>query len=109
MTAPNPASVRDDGLVDASGVDRAALLAALYNRAQPQGTGFLHYDPTPMSQEQAAVLLERNTHDGSCYFDYLHGRVMKIDVLEEPLDPWLYDRDNGRGAVAAVVEAVRRG
>lgn len=35
-------------------VDKAAYLAALYNASQPQGMGFMHYDPTPMTREQAA-------------------------------------------------------
>jgi hypothetical protein len=32
------------------------------------------------------------------YFDYLHGRVMKIGLNTDDLEERLYDRDNGQGA-----------
>lgn len=45
---------------------------------------------------------------GQTYFDYLQGRVMKIDVSENEMDTWGYDRDNGQGAASKVVEAIRK-
>lgn len=98
--------------VDVRGIDRAELLAALYNRARPLGMGFLHFDPADMTWGEAKrVLVEatvpRFSGGPTAYFDYLRGRVMKINVLADDLDPWLYDRDNGTGAVASVVEALR--
>lgn len=90
-------------MVDVRGIDKAELLAALYNRAKPQGMGFLHFDPADMIREQAHRLLDT----GTGYFDYVQGRVMKVQVLADDLDPRLYDRDNGQGAVASVVERLR--
>ena len=49
------------------GLDKAAVLAALYNRARPQGMGFLHYDPKPMTVEEAQKII----WGGDGYFDYL--------------------------------------
>ena len=46
-----------------------------------------------MGKTEAARLLEQTTR-----FDYLAGRVMKVELGGDTLDPWLYDRDNGRGA-----------
>jgi len=77
-------------------------LAALYNASKPQGMGFMHYDPTPMSVEQAEKLLNQGT-----YFDYLMGRVMKIDLSGDTLEPWLYDRDNGEGAAQKALESLQ--
>ncbi len=101
-------------IVDTTGIDRAALLAALYNRAQPLGLGFLHYDPTPMTTETAAKLIEETKQEwppGSgefqAFFDYLKGRVVKTDVLQDRIDSYLFDRDNGEGALAAAVEGLR--
>jgi hypothetical protein len=34
--------------IDLKGLNKAAVLAALYNASKPQGMGFLQYDPTPM-------------------------------------------------------------
>jgi hypothetical protein len=66
--------------------------------------GFMHYDPKPMLREVAEKLLGQTT-----YFDYLQGRVMKVDLSNnEEFDPWLYDRDNGQGAAAEVIEALRK-
>ena len=80
-------------------LDKAVVLAALFNASKPQGMGFLHYDPTPMSVEEAREELK-----DCAYFDYLQGRVMKIDLSGDTLDPWLYDRDNGDGAAEKAIK-----
>lgn len=79
--------------------DKAEVLAKLYNASNPQGMGFIHYDPAPMTVEQARKLLD----GGQTYFDYLKGRVMKVDLSGDTLDPALYDRDNGHGAAFAAI------
>lgn len=85
--------------------DKAVVLAALYNRAQTQGMGMLQFDPKAMTVEEARRLLD----SGKTYFDYLKGRVMKIDLSRDDLDTRLYDRDNGPGAAEeAIFEAVTR-
>jgi len=55
-----------------------------------------------MSAEDAKEQLKRGS-----YFDYLSGRVMKVDLSSDELDPWLYDRDNGQGAAARMINALR--
>ena len=81
--------------------NKPAALAALYNASQPLGMGILHFDPRPMTIEEAAKLLEQST-----YFDYLKGRVMKVDLSGDEFDPWLYDRDNGEGAAARALASI---
>lgn len=81
--------------------DKPAVLAALYNASRPLGMGALHYTPEPMTAEEAAALLEKYT-----YFDYLQGRVMKVDLSKDDFNPALYDRDNGPGAAAAAIEGI---
>jgi hypothetical protein len=82
-----------------SGMNKAKILAALYNNSKPQGMGFLHFDDQPMTQEEAQELLD----SGQTYFDYLKGRVMKIDLSGDELETWLYNRDNGENAAEAVL------
>jgi hypothetical protein len=89
-------------MIDISGIDKAEVLAALYNASKPQGMGFMHYDSSPMTAEEARELLAGGTH-----FDYLKGRVMKINLGGDQLDEWAYDRDNGVGAAAAVISTLR--
>lgn len=90
--------------VNIQGLDRADVLASLYNNSQPLGMGVLHYDPEPMKCEEAAQLLEEETH-----FDYVKGRVMKVHlkVGESSLDPSLYDRDNWPGAAQRAIDLLR--
>lgn len=89
-------------MIDISGLNRADVLAALYNASKPLGLGFLHFTPEPMTREEANALL-----GGETYFDYLKGRVMKVDLGSDHLDPRLYDRDYGTGAAERAIDAIR--
>lgn len=89
-------------MIDFSDLDKASVLAALYNASKPQGMGFMHYDPTPMTREEADALLWQTTD-----FDYLKGRVMKVDLEGESFDPWGYNRDNGEDAAERVINELR--
>lgn len=86
---------------------KPAILAALYNASRPIGMGFLQYTATKMTPEEAADILEAASR-GRCYFDYLKGRVMKMDFSTDELDFRLYDRDNGEGAGLRAALAVSR-
>lgn len=89
-------------MINISGISKAKILAALYNASKPQGMGIRHYDPKPMTEQEADELLKEQT-----YFDYLKGRVMKIELGTIELNPWGYDRDNGEGATARIVDSLR--
>lgn len=87
--------------MDISGLDKAAVLAALYNHSRAQGLGLLHYDSAPMGIEEARKILEELNAEGMRpYFDYLKGRVMKVSLGSDELNTRPYDRDNGEGAAA---------
>ncbi|MET7477953.1 hypothetical protein ABZT17_26800 [Streptomyces sp. NPDC005648] len=92
--------------VNVSGLDKAAVLAALFNASQPLGLGFLNpASAQPMTAQRAAEVLAEAGDDP--YFDYLQGRVMKLRLNDDEIDPRLYDRDNGEGACAAAIKALR--
>ena len=91
-------------MIALKGLNKAEVLAALYNASRPQGRGFMAYEDGPMGREEAENLLADCT-----YFDYLKGRVMKVDLGGDVLDPWGYDRDNGTGAAERAIEALRAG
>jgi len=93
------------GYISLAGLNKAAVLAALYNASKPQGMGFMHYDPMPMTTEQAQQLLD----SGQTYFDYLIGRVMKVDLSRDEFSPWGYDRDNGDGAAMKAITSLSTG
>jgi len=92
--------------IDISKLDKAEVLAALYNHSKALVMGMLHYDPKDMTKEEAQALL----NDGQDYFDYIKGRVMKIYLSPDgKLDHNLYDRDNGPGAAAHVIDELKKG
>lgn len=91
-------------MIDVSNLKPSAVLAALYNASQPQGFGFLQFTPEPMTEEEAAQIIgDRKRVD----VDYLKGRVLKVEIGGATLDPRLYDRDNGDGAAARAIDAIR--
>jgi len=59
--------------MDIKGINKAKILAGLYNNSRPLGLGMLHYNPENMTEEQAQKLLD----DGNTYFDYLEGGQQK--------------------------------
>lgn len=89
--------------IDIRTLDKAAVLAALYNRSKVQGMGFLQAKPGPMTVDEARSLLA-NEHVS---FDYLYGRVMKVDLSGDSFDPWVYDRENGDGAAERALSVLR--
>jgi len=92
-------------MINITGLNKAAVLAALYNAARPLGMGFMHYDPKPMTEEEAKQYLAVGT-----YFDYLKGRVMKVDLSKDnEFDERWYDRDNGEGVANGALATLRAG
>ena len=89
-------------MIDISNISKGKVLAALYNNSKVQGFGAFHFDPKEMTESEANTLLKDCT-----YFDYLKGRVMKIDLSGDSFDPYLYDRDNGNGKAERIVSSLR--
>ena len=73
----------------------------LFNASKPQGFGYLQKFKDPMTIEEARELLE----DGS-RFDYVRGRVMKVNLSGDTLKTVLYDRDNGEGAARQALNSM---
>ena len=97
--------------INIAGLDKAAVLAALYNASKPLGFGMLNFVPGDMSIAEANQIINggddltqmfgKDSVAGSrpnLYFDYVNGRVMKSDLSGDEFDTWGYDRDNGEGA-----------
>ncbi len=96
----------NDKYLDISGIDKAALLANLYNNSRPVGLGFC--DPKSMSEmsyEEAKEIID----SGKLSFDYFNGRVMKIDLDRAKLYVGSYDQNNGEGAALTAINACKNG
>jgi len=94
----------DMSTISILGLNKAAVFAALYNNAQPQGMGFMQYDPKPMTVEDAQAIIDSGHR---MRFDYVKGRVMKVDLSGDEFAPGLYDRDNGQGAAQKVIDTLK--
>lgn len=91
--------------MDIAGLDRAEVLAALYNASFQQGMGRLDArGKEQMTVEHARELLA----GGHKHFDYLYGRVMKISLVSDQMSTYAYDRDNGEGAAEAAIAHLRK-
>lgn len=87
--------------MDITGLNKAEVLAALYNRSKPLGFGYLHFEAKAMTKEEATELLKETT-----FFDYLKGRVMKINLEKDEVDTRLYNRDNGVDAAEMAIKSI---
>lgn len=98
--------------IDIRGVNKATLLAALYNNTRPQGMGFLHDLGRNMTEAEAAKILRENAEwDGEVSFDYVHGRPVKVGFQGNTLlRADLYDRDapEGEGICQRIVDSLRK-
>lgn len=115
--------------IDIKGIDKAELLAALFNGSRQMGMGMMHFEGAkPMTVEQARkhIPTPENPEAGddhvrmfgeigrmgrepeSLYFDYLLGRPLKSNIGGDTFRPGGYDRDNGGdGAAARIIAGLR--
>ena len=94
-------------MISIAGLDKAQVLKALYDRANPgssKSMGWLAYTPGAMTIEEARGLVEQRLD-----FDYLAGRLLKVDLSGDEFDPYLYDRAYGAGSAQAVIQTLRGG
>lgn len=81
-------------MIDIKGLDKAEVLKALYDNSHVKGMGFLQAVPAgTVAVDHCRELLKQST-----YFDYLYGRVLKVDLSGDKFDERLYERDNGFGS-----------
>ncbi len=93
--------MREVAPIDISHKDKAQVLTALYNHARPRGWGILEFDPMPMEVSHARLLLEKQDH-----FEYVYGRVLKVDLSGDCVNPYLYDKANGEGSAQRAIDTV---
>jgi hypothetical protein len=87
--------------VNIKGLSQAAVLKALHENSKAQGMSYLALRELSLEECQSFI------DEGQTYFDYLCGKVMKVDLSGDAFDPWGYDRDNGSGAAQRAVDSVR--
>ena len=103
------------------GYPKEQVLAALYNRASPQGMGILMYKPDVMDAGKAFFVINFRGDDvcynaeenprselrNEFYFDYLFGRAMKVDISGDCFSSKQYNEYNGVGAAEKAIEELK--
>lgn len=101
--------------VDIQGLDKAAVLAALFHASQPRGMGLYHRlcrEDLTLPDAQDLIEEQNNTDFGRDFpfrFDHVHGRPLKVDLSGDAFSPSMFDQDNGEGAAARAVQTLREG
>ena len=90
-------------MISIAGLEKGAVLAVLFNSATSRSLGSLNAHPKPMTSVIGAKVFE----EVGPHFDYLQGRVLKVDLSGDEFDEALYDRDNGAGTASAAIIALR--
>lgn len=102
-------------MVKIEGLNKAEVLKVLFNNSKIQGfnqqrfeMGLMEY-PKDLTTEDAQNILNERIESGfKLYFDYLNGKVMKIDLTSDiEFDEWGYDRDNGEGAAQKAIDLLK--
>lgn len=94
------------GRVDISGLDKAAVLAVLYNAARPLGRGSQHFIPGDWSVADARSYLTDTDHNHN--HEYVLGRALHADLGGDDFRSYGFNRDNGGpGTAERIVESLR--
>jgi hypothetical protein len=73
--------------MDISGLDKIKLLNALWENMVPASFFTMMGLPSPGFDEKKAEEAVKG------YIDYFCGRAIKMDLSQDKVDPWLYNRD----------------
>lgn len=100
-------------MLDVSQHSGAEVLAALYNASFQQGLGIR--DPRgqqTITVEQAQFFIDEAVEagfkgeGGTVYFDYLLGRILKVEIGYDTINERQYDTDNGDGAAIKALDGI---
>lgn len=99
----------EEEVIDISNKNKFAVLAALYNYSIPVGKGFAQYDPTPWDEEIGKLAFKKFGEvlsDGSVFFGWVQGRIMRCSFKDNLLYVAAYNRENIDGLAQLAVSSV---
>lgn len=90
--------------IDISGLDKAAVLRALFNAALTPAHKSYSYGQ--MTSQEAKLMFDAASPEK--YFDYVGSRCLKVSLNKGAVWPAKYDRDNGGpGSAKRAIEGLR--
>ena len=93
-------------MVNIKGLSKAKVLKALYDGSHYQGISLLGAVKT-FTLEDAHTTITVCASNGDLYFDYLHGKVLKVDLHGDEFNERLYYRDCGDGAAQRAIDSIK--
>lgn len=78
--------------IDVTNCDLRQLVAKAYDLSSPQGMGFLHFKPEPLSDGDIDAILARGSECYPVAMDYVKGRAVKLSVRRDADKLTIYDR-----------------
>lgn len=97
-----PATSLGKHKVSISGLDKADVMRSLFNNSHPQGMGIFN----PLSLNDMSIERARELIATTLKFDYVDGRVLKVDISNNELDTRLYDKNNGENAGLKAIQSL---
>lgn len=95
-----------DSRIDIRGIEKVALLAALYNAARPGASDVFNTRTAPMTGSEAQDIINRTK--GPLCFSHVKGRALMVNITGDALDAAKYDEKNGKNAAKEVVARLRQ-
>ena len=99
--------VAEDDEIDITGLDKTAVLIALYKPARQVGMGLLDSGLTDNEIRDYVTNYQKKFGGQFPYVDYLGGKPLKVNLSGDTFNGRLYNRDQGVGAARRVVEELR--
>jgi len=88
-----------------SGMDKARVLMTLYNGSKQQGFGLYNlHGKKAMTLDEAQYIIDNYGMN----YEYLNGRIMKIDISGDEVHTSAYNRDVGEGAAERLIEELKK-
>ncbi len=73
-------------MIDITGVNLVEFVKKAYELSSPQGYGFLHFNPDPLSDDEANQIIAngklRTPENVELSMDYVNGRAVKMTVFK---------------------------
>jgi hypothetical protein len=72
-------------MIDVTGIDLVEFAKKVYELSVPQGMGFLHFNPAPLTDEEAKELVGNFENDRmfALNMDYVKGRACKMHIRRD--------------------------
>ena len=99
-----------ENIIDVTGVDLVKFVQEVYNLSKPQGMGLIHFTPEPLSDSDAAQVIEQSTNNDSIELslDYVKGRACKMVIFKDGDKRYIQDTwfDHGSGLLEQLLKNI---